>query len=426
MIALLSVMLSAFADEVTIAKCEYWLDHDFDGRSELPVSPEGVFEHTFDMSGEEAGLHALALRFCDSKGLWTSPVLRHFVKVREEKSVNSSLSEFIYWLDYDKEHAVKSSCADGFVEMSLDVSVMSPGLHAMTYMVSENNGLYSSAVTRYFIVPHKAPKEGKMIAGYEYWFNYDAPVYVAVTPSPVVELTDVTIDAINVQPMAIPDDYIFDVEALTVTCPESDLFFGMQVIDDAGGRSGAVVSDTVVMDLTVKPAFVDIAEDEPLTFASPVDGKIAGVRAEALPGDKLTFRIDGGKVHADFYDGAGNRLSPSGTRDGDAMTYEIECVVPMVYLLLHSAADRMAVTEVSLDRVTSGLDEDAYATTGIAVVDGGIMVECGEEISLTIYSLSGMKLLDRGVAPGKTLINIASGCYVVTATDGTVTRVMVR
>lgn len=225
MIALLSVMLSAFADEVTIAKCEYWLDHDFDGRSELPVSPEGVFEHTFDMSGEEAGLHALALRFCDSKGLWTSPVLRHFVKVREEKSVNSSLSEFIYWLDYDKEHAVKSSCADGFVEMSLDVSVMSPGLHAMTYMVSENNGLYSSAVTRYFIVPHKAPKEGKMIAGYEYWFNYDAPVYVAVTPSPVVELTDVTIDAINVQPMAIPDDYIFDVEALTVTCPESDLFF---------------------------------------------------------------------------------------------------------------------------------------------------------------------------------------------------------
>ena len=65
----LSGVMTATADDVTIARCEYWLDYDFASRAELPVSPDGVFEHSFDVSEQTPGLHAIALRFCDSRGL---------------------------------------------------------------------------------------------------------------------------------------------------------------------------------------------------------------------------------------------------------------------------------------------------------------------------------------------------------------------
>jgi len=422
----LSGVMTATADDVTIARCEYWLDYDFASRAELPVSPDGVFEHSFDVAEQTPGLHAIALRFCDSRGLWSMPVLRHYVKVAQEPVWESHLEKLYYWLDYDKDNAVETSCADGVVEMQLDVTALTPGLHTFSYMFSENNGLYSSPVTRFFIVPLDAPKGFGLISGYEYWFNHGKRHFVEVSPSETLELTDVTVDVVGAQPMSIPENYIFNVADLTVICPQSDLFFGIQAVGQNGGRSEAVVSDTAKVDLTVVPDFQDLTLKSPVELQSPCGGMIAGLK---MPVDVQypIISVSGSDVKADFYDAAGVKLQPATELTDESWRYTFgDGPVDVAYILLHSAGKDMSLTTVSLDVLPSGIDSVADVTTSISSVDGGLMVRTGENLSVAVYAMTGVKLIDRKLVIGDNMINLTPGCYVVTVSDGTTARVVVR
>lgn len=422
----LSGVMTATADDVTIARCEYWLDYDFASRAELPVSPDGVFEHSFDVAEQTPGLHAIALRFCDSRGLWSMPVLRHYVKVAQEPVWESHLEKLYYWLDYDKDNAVETSCADGVVEMQLDVTALTPGLHTFSYMFSENNGLYSSPVTRFFIVPLDAPEGFGLISGYEYWFNHGKRHFVEVTPAETLELTDVTVDVVGAQPMSIPENYIFNVADLTVVCPQSDLFFGIQAVGQNGGRSEAVVSDTAKVDLTVVPDFQDLTLKSPVELQSPCGGMIAGLK---MPVDVQypIISVSGSDVKADFYDAAGVKLQPATELTDESWRYTFgDGPVDVAYILLHSAGKDMSLTTVSLDVLPSGIDGVADVTTSISSVDGGLMVRTGENLSVAVYAMTGVKLIDRKLVIGDNMINLTPGCYVVTVSDGTTAHVVVR
>lgn len=422
----LSGVMTATADDVTIARCEYWLDYDFASRAELPVSPDGVFEHSFDVAEQTPGLHAIALRFCDSRGLWSMPVLRHYVKVAQEPVWESHLEKLYYWLDYDKDNAVETSCADGVVEMQLDVTALTPGLHTFSYMFSENNGLYSSPVTRFFIVPLDATEGFGLISGYEYWFNHGKRHFVEVSPAETLELTDVTVDVVGAQPMSIPENYIFNVADLTVVCPQSDLFFGIQAVGQNGGRSEAVVSDTAKVDLTVVPDFQDLTLKSPVELQSPCGGMIAGLK---MPVDVQypIISVSGSDVKADFYDAAGVKLQPATELTDESWRYTFgDGPVDVAYILLHSAGKDMSLTTVSLDVLPSGIDGVADVTTSISSVDGGLMVRTGENLSVAVYAMTGVKLIDRKLVIGDNMINLTPGCYVVTVSDGTTARVVVR
>lgn len=422
----LSGVMTATADDVTIARCEYWLDYDFASRAELPVSPDGVFEHSFDVAEQTPGLHAIALRFCDSRGLWSMPVLRHYVKVAQEPVWESHLEKLYYWLDYDKDNAVETSCADGVVEMQLDVTALTPGLHTFSYMFSENNGLYSSPVTRFFIVPLDATEGFGLISGYEYWFNHGKRHFVEVSPAETLELTDVTVDVVGAQPMSIPENYIFNVADLTVVCPQSDLFFGIQAVGQNGGRSEAVVSDTAKVDLTVVPDFQDLNLKSPVELQSPCGGMIAGLK---MPVDVQypIISVSGSDVKADFYDAAGVKLQPATELTDESWRYTFgDGPVDVAYILLHSAGKDMSLTTVSLDVLPSGIDSVADVTTSISSVDGGLMVRTGENLSVAVYAMTGVKLIDRKLVIGDNMINLTPGCYVVTVSDGTTARVVVR
>lgn len=426
----IAILLSAFmtmtADDVAITRCEYWFDHDFDGRAELPVSSDGVFEHSFDVAEQQPGLHAIAFRFCDSRGLWSIPVLRHYVKVADKQVRESHIEKLVYWLDYDKDNAVVTSCADGVAEMQLDVTALTPGLHTFSYMFSENGGLYSSPVTRFFIVPLDAPEGFGLISGYEYWFNHGERHLVEVSPAESLELTDVTVDVTGALPMSIPDDYSFNVADLTVTCPQSDLFFGIQAVGQNGGRSEAVISDTVKVDLTVAPDFHDLTVDSPVELQSPCGGVIAGIK---IPVDISyhVISVSGCDVKSDFYDGSGVKLFPAPELSDGGWRYTFGTVpVEGAYVLLHSAEKEMSLTTVSLNVRTSGIESVDNVMTIITGADGSIKIRTGERISVAVYAMTGVKLVDRELVAGDNIINMKPDLYVVAASDGTTARVVVR
>ena len=422
----LSMVMAATADDVTVTRCEYWLDHDFANRAELPVKSDGMFEHSFDVAEQTPGLHAIAFRFCDSRGLWSVPVLRHYVKVAKEPARESHLEKLCYWIDFDKEHAVETQCADGVVEMQLDVTALTPGLHTFSYMFLENNGLYSSPVTRYFIVPLGAHEGFGLISGYDYWFNHGERHLVEINPAKILELTDVTVDIAGAEPMSIPKDYTFNVADLTVTCPQSDLFFGIQAVGQNGGRSEAVISDTVKVDLTVAPEFQDLTVGLPVELQSPCGGVIAGLK---MPADIQypIISVSGCDVESDFYDAAGAKLQPEAELADGSWRYSFGSnPVDVAYILLHSADKEMSLTTVSLDARPSGIDGVDNVTTAISTVDGGIMVRTGQSLSVAVYALTGVKLVDSKLAEGDNFINMAPGCYIVAVSDGAKARVMVR
>ncbi len=424
----LSPVMTAAADDVTITRCEYWIDYDFADRKELPVTSDGMFEHSFDIAEQSPGLHAIAFRFCDSRGLWSVPLLRHYVKVAEEMVNESRIEKFSYWLDYDKEHAVETTCTDGVVEMLLDVSALTPGLHAFSYMFSDSNGLYSFPATRFFIVPLSAHDSFGLISGYDYWFNHGERHFVEVNPAETLELTDVTVDVAGVSPMSIPDNYVFNIADQTVTCPQSDLFFGIQAVGQNGGRSRAVISDTVKVDLTVIPDFQNLTVGSPVELQSPSEGVIAGLKMPADIKDGCpVITVSGSDVKTDFYDVAGVKLQVVPELSDGSWRYAFDDdLVNLGYILLHSAEKDMSLITVSLDVRSSGIDGATDVATSILPVDGGIMVRTGESLSVAVYAMTGVKLVDRKLVAGDNLINMVPGCYVVTVADGITARVMVR
>ena len=296
----------------------------------------------------------------------------------------------------------------------------------MSYKITEKNGLHASPVTRFFIVPLDAPEGFGLISGYEYWFNHGKRHFVEVSPAETLELTDVTVDVVGAQPMSIPENYIFNVADLTVVCPQSDLFFGIQAVGQNGGRSEAVVYDTAIVDLTVSQDSQDLTLKSPVELQSPCGGMIAGLK---MPVDVQypIISVSGSDVKADFYDAAGVKLQPATELTDESWRYTFgDGPVDVAYILLHSAGKDMSLTTVSLDVLPSGIDSVADVTTSISSVDGGLMVRTGENLSVAVYAMTGVKLIDRKLVIGDNMINLTPGCYVVTVSDGTTARVVVR
>lgn len=76
------------------------------------------------------------------------------------------LDECVYWIDHD----ISTSQQLGSSGSNIDVSGLSKGLHSLTMQVKDSEGLWSSAVTKYFVIlPDEI--EGTTIATRQFWFD---------------------------------------------------------------------------------------------------------------------------------------------------------------------------------------------------------------------------------------------------------------
>lgn len=90
-----------------------------------------------------------------------------------------TLEEYVYWIDND----ISASQSLGASGMTIDLGSLSKGIHTFTMRVKDNTGLWSSPVTKYFLVP-RLKEAGVGIVRYMYWFDDDLDNKV------VVETTD--------------------------------------------------------------------------------------------------------------------------------------------------------------------------------------------------------------------------------------------
>jgi len=147
---------TAVGQSKTIIEQQCWLDGDLSA-----VQPASA---SVDISALAPGVHSYSLRVKDSEGMWSSVVTKYFIIPRViEPATNITACE--YWLDGNV--ALRASLDASPAQISL--TDLAEGLHSFTMRVKDNNGLWSSPVTKYFLVP----AQERTIARYMYWFDDD-------------------------------------------------------------------------------------------------------------------------------------------------------------------------------------------------------------------------------------------------------------
>ena len=149
----------------TITQQVYWLDGD--------ISSAQTVTSTVDISGLLPGLHSYSIRVKDSNGLWSSIVTKYFVIPYNEPTA-TAIAQREYWIDGN----VAARTALGESPAVISIGSLSSGLHSLTVRVKDDASLWSSAVTKYFIIPSATESSSVAIARYMYWIDGDVANYV--------------------------------------------------------------------------------------------------------------------------------------------------------------------------------------------------------------------------------------------------------
>lgn len=136
---------------------ECWFDGKVDARQPLSAS--------VDLSPLASGLHSLTVRVKDSEGLWSSTITKYFV-FPPNTAEATSIAAREYWIDGKVQS--RSALADAVAE--IDVSGLSAGLHNLTVRAMDDRGVWSSTMTKYFVVAGNSA-EATSVAVREYWID---------------------------------------------------------------------------------------------------------------------------------------------------------------------------------------------------------------------------------------------------------------
>ena len=158
LLAAASVVCMAALGQKSITAQECWLDGNFAARQPATA--------TVDISGLPVGLHSYSIRVQDSEGLWSSAVTKYFV-IPSPIQPATNITACEYWIDSD----MSTRATIGASPAQIDITDLTIGLHTFTIRTQDNNGVWSSPITKYFI--KEKVVEPTTIARYMYWIDDD-------------------------------------------------------------------------------------------------------------------------------------------------------------------------------------------------------------------------------------------------------------
>lgn len=243
---------AAVGQTKTIIEQQCWLDGNISAVQNAGAS--------VDISALAPGVHTYSMRVKDSEGVWSTVETRFFViPHRIEPATN--IVEREYWLDGHGASRIAMDASPAQVSLI----GLHTGLHYLTMRVKDNNGLWSSPVTKFFIVP--ASLEPATITRYIYWFDDDTEHLVSG------ELTS----AAGVLPVDIAH------------LPEGEHTLSWRVADSKGVWSNTTVESFTFTPVPPTDAMVNLADEQHCTKVV-IDGQVY-----LLCGDKI-FTITGSEL----------------------------------------------------------------------------------------------------------------------------------
>ena len=374
---------------------EYWIDQDFGNRKSGEIPTGGVINIDEDISALNYGLHSIAMRVIDKNGIVSSVLTKNFMKIQQQDGDNA-LTTYEYWID-NGEHQNAAIPADGVVALDLDISALTNGLHTFNYMTRDKAGLASATTVKNFLVK-KVEGDGKLIA-IDYWFNDEPRQRITIDPAESVDKSDIVIPMDGVKPRTISEEYTFDATTKTVKTTET-ITVGIQVFNDGGVGSEAVVHTLENMTFTVTPLFEALTDGDTSTKDAPKGGQMQGFSYTGAVGDVIYWDITGETVSMDFYDAEGNPITPVTENIEGKDVLAIELTTTAVYLLTYGATADGEITVQLTKKVADGIREVVTTVKPVNVYTlGGVLVRRGattlDGLSDGVYIINGKKVYVR-------------------------------
>lgn len=120
----------------------YWYDND-ESKVLTGHSDTGQWQMDIDLAGLSESLHAVHIQVIDSKGNMSSPVTRHFLKLRSR-----NVREGYYWFETDSKARKLMGQIQGAFQ--IDVTALPQGFHTIYFQMVGEDGTLSSVTSRSF------------------------------------------------------------------------------------------------------------------------------------------------------------------------------------------------------------------------------------------------------------------------------------
>ena len=151
-----------------VVEGEYWIDDKYDDIKKMSVDKEQT-SLSIDASSVSEGLHTLSYRFKDSHGLYSPLQTWLFLRNELKDTALINIAETIeYWYDGDVSTLKTESVNNGIVDVKIETSSLSVGLHTLSFRAKDVLGDYSNTHTWAFIKNEPTPLK---ISWYKYWWN---------------------------------------------------------------------------------------------------------------------------------------------------------------------------------------------------------------------------------------------------------------
>ncbi len=175
-----SINTTGIVKEIT--SFEYWFDNNYQARLLKPLKNASSIhlEEPLELSHMQPGLHTVHYRFKDSQNTWSSTISKFFVLKKTSGIPSASyITHVDHWFDNNIDAMISTPLtrdAEMHHKLNLDVTHLNNGLHTLHYRFADNNGLFSSAVSRFFVKRALQVNPSKQIVAYRYWLD-DARIH---------------------------------------------------------------------------------------------------------------------------------------------------------------------------------------------------------------------------------------------------------
>lgn len=296
-----------------------------------------------DFSLLQPGLHTMAIRVGTSDERWSPVLIKNILVPHPESTQENVLKTYRYWIDGDVAQAVTADVpASGLIEFEYDASALNDGMHTLAYQITDKFGNVIPTIISHFLKIEKTM--GAKLVGIDYWFNDGPRSRIAIDPAQAsIDRNDIIIPLDGLQPRAISDENTFNAETKTVTTKE-DVTVGLEVFNDAGTGSEAVIDSLKQWAFTITPEFVALQNQTSVTKAAPRDIQMLCFDYKGTVGDSLYWEISGSNAKIDFFDASGQSLKPEMKTINEKSISSIKIPTDSIFVLLYGATTESEVT----------------------------------------------------------------------------------
>ena len=393
-----------------IVEREYWIDGKIATRTSLDASPAQI-----DLSGLSAGVHTLTTRVKDNSGAWSSTVTKHFIMPSSETPSPTGIVESEYWID----GKVATRTFLNASPAQINLVKLSTGMHSLTMRVKDDLGMWSSTVTKYFVIYPIAQGE-KTITRYMYWFDDETNALTAGTLSAkngVISMSvkrlsegkhklswrvadskgiwsDVAMDSFLVTKAELTKDMVSIVQDSFIYTGEEITPEVMAISGDTALKEGTDYFVTYTENINAGTAFVTITPTAESGYKGEVVIHFDIAKADPTITPPMPIEAEGLS-----YTGEPQTLITAGTVEGGEMRYSLD-------------------NENYSDTLPQGTNIGEYTIYYLVEGDSNHNDMAAQSITTFINSISGVEIINNDSTAQKPKVYLINGRIFIHMPDG--------